>query len=295
MIKIGKLGDYDEQSAVTNSLPLEIKVSGTGVHFAESVHARDFEMSERCDPFHKLLLVQRGRVELHTKTGRESVETMGRERALLPIPAGVRHRVLDQEPSVILLLGLGDEFLRRDDDVWQIWLRLQRNPVDARVMEGGFAGWWRRAVLEQTLQGPGAGVTVRAMALQVLVAADRNVARPTAHSAVERVRMVQREVKETFFEAWDIDRAAQRAGLSRRQFTLRFKEVTGETFVDHLNGLRLIHAERLLRTGGHSVTGATFSAGFEDLSHFYRLFRGKHGMPPRRWLEEVGRLENLDF
>lgn len=273
---------------MTNSLPLEISVPPNGVYFAESVHARDFEMHERRDPFHKLLFVQRGRVELHTQAGQRSVETMGPERALLPIAAGVRHRILDQEPSVILLLGLGDEFLRRDGDVWEIWQRLQHNPVSARVMEGGFAGWWRRAVLEQTHQGAGASVTVRAMAMQVLVAADRNVVREQADTTVERVRAVQRAMGETFFESWDIDRAALRAGLSRRQFTLRFKEVTGETFVEHLNGLRLAHAERLLRTGGHSVTGATFSAGFEDLSHFYRLFRGKHGMPPRRWLEVVG-------
>ncbi len=268
------------------SQPLEIEVPSAGVYFAESVHARDFEMRERSDPFHKLLFVQRGRVELHTYVGSRVVETAGAGRALLPIPAGVRHRVLDHESSVILLLGLGEAFLRRDADVWEIWQRLQHNSGGARLMEGAFAGWWRRAVLEQSLRGPGCDVSVRAIALQVLVAADRHVTRPRADSAVERVRSVRRSVEETFFEAWDIDRAAQRAGLARRQFTLRFKEVTGETFVAHLNGLRLAHVERLLRTGGHSVTGAAFSAGFEDLSHFYRLFRGKHGRPPRRWLEE---------
>jgi AraC-like DNA-binding protein len=267
------------------SRPLEISVPSTGVYFAESVHARDFAMPERADEFHKLVFVQRGRIELRTRAGKKSVEIMGPERALLPIPAGVRHQIVDQEPSVILVLALGDAFLRRDPDVWEIWERLQVHPVSGRVMVGGFAGWWRRAVLEQTLRGPGAGVTVRAMALQVLVAADRHVTRPLADSTKERVRAVQRTVKETFFEDWTIDRAAQRAGLSRRQFTLRFKEVSGQTFVAYLNGLRLAHAERLLGSGGHSVTGAAFSAGFEDLSHFYRLFRGKHGLPPRRWLQ----------
>lgn len=269
---------------MTNSRPVPLEVPPDGVFFAESFHSRDFEMPQRADDFHKIIFVQRGRLEWVSERGRRTTTVMGPERTLLAIPAGVRHRLLDHEPSVILVLGLGDEFLRRDPDMWAIWQRLLVHPVDGRMMEGGFAGWWRRAVLEQTLRGPGYGVTVRAMAMQVLVAADRHVARPTEETSLERVRRVQRQVRETFFENWTIDRAAQRAGLSRRQFTLQFKSAAGETFVAHLNGLRLAHAERLLRSRGHSVTGAAFSAGFEDLSHFYRLFRGKHGLPPRRWL-----------
>lgn len=281
---IGRSGDFSE---MPTTAPLEIQMPATGVYFAESVHPRDFEMPEQTDPFHKLIFVQRGRIELFTQAGKSRIETMGPERALLPVPAGVRHGIQDQGTSVILVLALSDEFLRRDPDVWEIWLRLQEQPTGGRVMEVGFAGWWRRAVLEQTLRGPGYAATVRAMALQVLVVADRQGSRPRARSTTERVQLVQRRVRETFFENWTIDRAAQRAGLSRRQFTLRFKEITGQTFVAHLNDLRLAHAERLLRSRGHSVTGAAFSAGFEDLSHFYRLFRQRHGAPPRRWLQRI--------
>lgn len=275
------------------SRPVQFSVPSRGVYFAESVHTRDFAMPERADPFHKIIFVQRGRLELQTASGQQSLAVMGPQRTLLAVPAGNRHRLLDHEPSVILVLGLGDRFLRRDRDLWEIWQRLLVHPVSGRMMEGGFAGWWRRAVLEQTLQGPGHGVTVRAMAMQVLVAADRNIARPVGDTTEDRVRSVHRRVRETFFESWTIDRAAQRAGLSRRQFTLRFKEITGQTFVACLNGLRLAHAERLLRSRGHSVTGAAFSAGFEDLSHFYRLFRGKHGLPPRRWLQAQPLAEEL--
>lgn len=278
---------------MSDSPPVQFPVPDTGVYFAESVHLKDFEKSLRTDPFHKIVFVQRGRMELQSSAGRKSLTVMGPERTLLAVPAGVRHRLLDHEASVILVLGLGDKFLRRDPDIWEIWQRLLVHPVSGRMMEGGFAGWWRRAVLEQTLQGPGCAVTVRAMAMQVLVAADRHVGRPSTDSTAERVREVQRHVEETFFEPWTIDRAAQRAGLSRRQFTLRFKGVTGTTFVGKLNDLRLTHAERLLRSRGHSVTGAAFSAGFEDLSHFYRLFRGKHGLPPRRWLESVAETHSL--
>jgi len=272
---------------VLNSEPVQISVPDDGVFFAESFHERDFEMPQRADSFHKIIFVQRGRLELESRRGRRTSVVMGPERTLLAVPAGVRHRLLDHEPSVILVLALGDKFLRRDRDLWEIWQRLLVHPVDGRMMRRGFAGWWRRAVLEQTLQGPGHGVTVRAMAMQVLVAADRHVAMAAGDPTEARIRFVVQRMQETFFENWTIDGAAARAGLSRRQFTLRFKRMVGRTFVDHLTGLRLAHAERLLRSRGHSVTGAAFSAGFEDLSHFYRLFRQRHGMPPRKWLNHL--------
>ena len=281
---IGRLGEIEEMAT---SRPIELIVPDDGVFFAESVHTRDFEMTQRVEPYHKLLFVQRGRIELKTLEGKRTIESMGPERSVLSVPAGVRHHVLDQEPSVILLLGLGDIFLRRDAEVWDVWMRLQEQQVHASLMDGAFAGWWRRAVLEQSIQGPGHGLVVRAMALQVLVSASRHAARPLNDLAEERIRAIERELSETFYEGWTIDRAAQRAGLSRRQFTLRFREVTGRTFVDHLNRLRMAHAERLLRSASHSVTGAAFSSGFGDLSHFYRLFRNKHGMSPRAWLSEV--------
>ncbi len=203
-------------------------------------------------------------MELVSRQGRRTVVSMGVERALLPVSAGTRHRLLDHEPSVILVLALSDGFLRRDHDVWEIWRRLQSRSVNVRVMEGGFAGWWRRAVLEQTLQDPGYVATVRAMALRVLVAAERNAASPDADSTEERVRSVQRRVRETFFEDWTIDRAAQQAGLFRRQFTLRLWEIAGERLWLTLatcgwrtrrdfsavvaTALRVPHSRRALRT-----------------------------------------------
>jgi AraC-like DNA-binding protein len=269
---------------MSQSLPVSFSVPDGGVYFAESVHARDFIMPERVDPFHKLIFVQRGRIELRTQSGEATVAEMGDERALLAVPAGVRHRILDEVPSVILVLGLGDGFLRQDQVMWDIWERIQERPVSARVMEGGFAGWWRRAMVEQTQQGRAYGLTLRAMAMQMLVAADRNVTEPGTTRTEQRVRLVMRRMRETFFEDWTIERAAERTGLSRRQFTQRFREIAGASFVQYLTSLRLAHAEHLLLGRHHGVTGAALSAGFADLSHFYRLFRQKHGQPPLQWL-----------
>ncbi len=282
---------------MATSGPLQIDVPPDGVVFAESVHAGDFRMSEREDPFHKVLYVQRGVVELHLfGPRRRGASDEGTVRAgpgtMLMVPAGRRHRLVDVEPSVILLMGLGPRFVNEAPDLLAMWERLCRSQIGSMrlrpVQAGPVIGCWRQGILEQTEHRRGSGVAVRMLALQVLLGADRYQLRTTEDSTVQRVESLRLDLQETFYRPWSIDRAAHQVGLSRRQFTLRFRELTGKSFVEVLNELRLAHAERLLRSGRYSVTGAAFSSGFEDLSHFYRLFRARHGMPPKRWLERQG-------
>jgi AraC-like DNA-binding protein len=95
---------------------------------------------------------------------------------------------------------------------------------------------------------------------------------------------VRREIDESFFDQWDLCRAATRAGLSRRRFTELFRAEAGSTFWDYLNERRMEHAARLLRGEGRSITGVIFACGFNDVSNFYRLFRRRFGAAPRAWL-----------
>ena len=285
----GILGDRALVGGVITSEPMQLDVPVQGVVFAESVHAGDFKMAEREDTFHKLLYVQRGTVELRLGRGSRAATVRGTAGTLLVVSAGQHHCLVDVEPSVILLLGLGKEFVDTDAGLRAMWERLRRSQTGSMrlrpVQSGPVVGCWRQAIVEQTEQRRGTEVAVRMLALQVLLGADRYQSRTVEDSTEERMELLRQDLEETFYRAWSIDRAANHVGLSRRQFTLRFRELTGRSFVEYLNGLRLTHAERLLTSRHHSVTGAAFSSGFEDLSHFYRLFRARHGLPPKQWLE----------
>jgi AraC-like DNA-binding protein len=144
-------------------------------------------------------------------------------------------------------------------------------------------GAWRRALLEQSHPRIGADVVLRALAADVLVLLARLPAMEAERSSRRRVEAVARELEETFFEPWTVERAAQRAGLSRRRLTALFRDVTGRSLGERVTELRLAHAARLLASGDHSILGAMFSSGFGDASHFYRLFRGRFGVAPGRW------------
>ncbi|MFW5783119.1 MAG: helix-turn-helix domain-containing protein [Spirochaetota bacterium] len=56
-----------------------------------------------------------------------------------------------------------------------------------------------------------------------------------------------------------------------------------------VNRLLLDRAERLLRTTLLDVTEIAYSAGFGNLSYFYRLFRERYGCSPRAFREYAQR------
>lgn len=269
------------------SRPLAVSVPAGGVRFAESAHEVDFRMPERQDPFHKVVYVLTGRVRWSGGPERLAEAEAG---DVLVVPAGEAHRLEDRETATLLLLGLARAAVEADAELARVWAHLARPgrglihlDVPARR---GLEAWWRRALLEQAQERRGQGLLLRSLAAQVLVSLARRPPRAQGGAATDRVETVARHVEETFYEEWTLDRAARRAGLSRRRFSELFRAATGHTFTQRLNELRLAHAARLLRSGEHTVVGVVFSCGFGDVSHFYRLFRARFGRTPKAWMAQ---------
>jgi len=268
------------------SRPIIVTLPDYGVRFAESAHAAGFHMAERTDPYHKLIYVLSGKVAYREK--RRAVPVAAGAGSVLIVPRGVAHTITDQATSILLLLCLSGDFLNREPELARLWLPLTR-VVDRQLRLGRpgrqrLEAMWRQAMVEAQPVRLGGGITVRAMAAQTLVLLARLPAEAGGAEASARVAAVRREIEETFYDEWDLDRAAARAGLSRRRFTDLFRTAAGRTFWAVLNDLRLAHAAMLLQRGEHSIMGVMFSCGFNDVSHFYRMFRQRYGAAPRAWL-----------
>jgi AraC-like DNA-binding protein len=254
-----------------------------GVVLAESIHGPGFRMPLRADPFHKLVYVLHGRLTVRDRhADRETVAGPG---TLLVIESGSAHQLHDDAPASLLLLCLAPRFVRADPHRRALWRTLagqgQWHVPAGKSASQRFENLWRRALLEQASPRADAVVALHALASQILVALARlPVAPPRINTAARRVGAVAHELADTFYDEWTLDRAADRAGLSRRRFSELFRAHAGTTFLDHLTTLRLDHAAQLLRAGRHSVTGVAFSCGYRDLSHFYRAFRRRYGCPP---------------
>jgi AraC-like DNA-binding protein len=270
------------------SRPVPIALPANGVYFAESVHDADFRMGDRADPFHKLVYVLRGEVVWHDARWPANVTV--RSGTVLILPRDVRHHFEDREPAALLLLCLAEAFWASDTALAKLWTELLRAGKGRMELDGAarerIEMLWRRALLEQARPRLGCEIAIRGVAEQLLVTLARRPAVAKLESSRGRVADVVREIAESFYEEWDMERAAARTSLSRRRFSTLFMEVAGETFYDHLTRLRLEHAAELLRSGDYSVIGTMFSCGFGDTSHFYRLFKARYGAPPQQWVAQ---------
>lgn len=78
-------------------------------------------------------------------------------------------------------------------------------------------------------------------------------------------------------------------GLSRSSFARQFKQHSGRSFSEFLNGLRLEAACRELLESGRPVLDIALGAGFTQVSFFNRLFRRTYGCSPSAFRTTQGR------
>lgn len=80
---------------------------------------------------------------------------------------------------------------------------------------------------------------------------------------------------------------AHQFGMSVRTFNRRFKNATNQTPLDYLRGIRLDGAKDLLQNTNLSINEISFRAGYQDTTHFSRLFKQKHGVTPTQYRSTV--------
>ncbi|MCZ2441569.1 MAG: AraC family transcriptional regulator [Burkholderiales bacterium] len=84
-------------------------------------------------------------------------------------------------------------------------------------------------------------------------------------------------------ESWPLARMAERAGMSRTAFAVRFREVVGQAPADYLGDWRMALAQRQLREG-RSIKALAADLGYANPSALSRAFAAKVGVSPREWL-----------
>lgn len=82
--------------------------------------------------------------------------------------------------------------------------------------------------------------------------------------------------------------AAAFMGLSEPYFSKFFRRISGMTFSQYLNTVKLEHAIAMLhdRSACHSITDISAQCGFDTIRHFNRVFKNITGMSPRQLPED---------
>lgn len=76
---------------------------------------------------------------------------------------------------------------------------------------------------------------------------------------------------------------ARIAGRTPQHVNACLKRYRGLTATDALNAARMEFAARELRTGTKKILEICFDCGFENLAHFYRMFKAAAGTTPRAY------------
>jgi AraC-like DNA-binding protein len=81
---------------------------------------------------------------------------------------------------------------------------------------------------------------------------------------------------------WTLQELAERVGMSRSIFALRFKETVGATPMEYLTRWRMLLAGDRLKNTDDSISVIALSLGYESESAFGKAFRRVMGCSPRQ-------------
>ena len=94
-------------------------------------------------------------------------------------------------------------------------------------------------------------------------------------------------IKDRFAQKLSMESISEEMGVSASYLSRKFKEVTGQTFLDFLNKYRVQQAVALLGTRRHRISEISEATGFTDYKHFCSVFKKYTSKSPTKFLKEV--------
>lgn len=101
-----------------------------------------------------------------------------------------------------------------------------------------------------------------------------------------RINKVLKYIQENNEADCTITKAASLVHLSNSAFCKFFKRVTGKTFSDYVNDMRIANASLLLQETDKTITSISIECGFESLTYFNRVFKRKKGISPKEFRKQ---------
>ncbi len=102
-----------------------------------------------------------------------------------------------------------------------------------------------------------------------------------------KIDIIFKHVNENFKEHISLDEIADKVSMTVPAFCRYFKKVTGKTFTKLVNEYRVVHATKLLSESQMSITDISFECGFNNFSHFNKLFKEFTGKSASKYRSEL--------
>lgn len=105
-----------------------------------------------------------------------------------------------------------------------------------------------------------------------------------------RIDTIYTYVRTHFQDTILLEDVASIINMTVPSFCRYFKRVTGKTFIEFVNEFRIVHACKLLSEEKYAIADVCFESGFNNFSHFNKVFKARTGSNPKDYratLEKV--------
>lgn len=103
----------------------------------------------------------------------------------------------------------------------------------------------------------------------------------------DRINMVFNYIKDHFQEEINLVAVAEMSSMTTPSFCRYFKKITKKTFTQFVNEYRIVHASKLLAEKQISIANVSYESGFNNFSHFNKLFKEFTGKSASQYRKEL--------
>lgn len=103
----------------------------------------------------------------------------------------------------------------------------------------------------------------------------------------DRINMIFNYVKDHFQEQISLETIAEMSSMTVPSFCRYFKKITKKTFTRFVNEYRVVHASKLLAEKHIGITNISYESGFNNFSHFNKIFHEFTGKSASQYRHEL--------
>lgn len=102
----------------------------------------------------------------------------------------------------------------------------------------------------------------------------------------DRMNAIYQFIRENFKEHISLEDISDEVSMTVPAFCRYFKKISRKTFTKFVNEYRVVHASKLLAETSLQITEVSFESGFNNFSHFNKLFKEFTGKSPSAYRKE---------
>ena len=112
----------------------------------------------------------------------------------------------------------------------------------------------------------------------------------SVHQDSNKIEVIYKHINENFKDHISLDEVSELVSMTVPAFCRYFKKTTGKTFTKLVNEYRVVHATKLLAESNMSIADISFECGFNNFSHFNKLFKEFTGKSASKYRKELKNL-----